>query len=121
MLLFNRFSGITGSSVTRNQATAITMFYKFDNDDTVGLADVRRSWLCLVVVALLVICQVLVDKLFGRGWGVAAAVLTLPLWLIIRPWQFGLLSAKSRRKIRVQGAGFFIVLILVALLAYYRF
>lgn len=97
------------------------MFYKFDNDDTVGLTDVRRSWLCLVIVALLVVCQILVDKVFGRGWGLAAAVLTLPLWFFIRPWQFGLLSVKSRRKIRAQGAGFFIVLILVVLLAYYRF
>ncbi len=104
-----------------NQATTITMFYQFNKDDTVGLTDVRHSWICLVIVALLVIVQILVDKVFGRGWGLVAAVLTLPLWLIIRPWQFGLLSAKSRRKIRIQGAGFFIVLIIVALLAYYRF
>jgi hypothetical protein len=97
------------------------MFYQFNKDDTVGLTDVRHSWLCLIIVALLVISQVFVDKFYGRGWGLAAAVLALPLWLIIRPWQFGLLSAKSRRKIRVQGAGFFIVLILVVLLAYYRF
>ena len=97
------------------------MFYQFNNDDTVGLTDVRRSWICLLIVALLVTVQILVDKVYGRGWGLAAAVATLPLWLIIRPWQFGLLSAKSRRRIRAQGAGFFIVLILVVLLAYYRF
>ncbi|MGH7939685.1 MAG: hypothetical protein ACREFR_01260 [Limisphaerales bacterium] len=95
--------------------------YKFTNEHTEGLADVQRSWFCLVIVALLVISQILVDKIFGCGWGLVAAVLTLPLWLMIRPWQLGLLSAKSRRKIRAQGAGFFILLIVVALLAYYRF
>jgi hypothetical protein len=54
-------------------------------------------------------------------WRLVVALLALPLWLMIRPWQFGLLSQDARRKIKLLGVEVFIALALFAVLDYYQF
>jgi len=94
---------------------------KFTNKDREQLDEMKHGWFALVFIVLFSISQIFAEDHFGMIWRLVVALLALPLWLMIRPWQFGLLSQDARRKIKLLGVEVFIALALFAVLDYYQF
>jgi hypothetical protein len=55
----------------------------------------------------------LVRHLWGRGWGVVAAVVVFAVWLTIRPWRFIGLPQDSKRSVFIVGTLSLAALVLV--------
>ena len=94
--------------------------FKFSDKHREELAEIKHGWFALIIVAILASSQILIEHYFGCGWRIVAALLALPVWLIVRPWLFGLLCEDTRRRLKLQGLGFFVALVILAVISYYR-
>ncbi|PYJ83558.1 MAG: hypothetical protein DME22_15530 [Verrucomicrobia bacterium] len=93
---------------------------KFTGHDKEQLTEIRQGWPFLLVFVCLLASYSFVDHRFGRLWGVVAAVSALLIWFAIRPWRFGLLSAHTRRTMRLVGVIAFIGFAVVSFIRYFR-
>jgi len=92
---------------------------KFTAKDREQLAEMKQGWLIFIVLAALVFSPVLIEDWFGHGWRLISAAIAIPIWFIIRPWRFGLLSEKSHRDIRHVGSVIICFIPIVEAIRYY--
>jgi len=80
-------------------------------------SELRHGWISFVLLLVLFFTPLTVGKNAGQQLEVFARLVALILWLVVRPWRFGLLAAHSRKTIRLQG---FVILSLFALVAFIK-
>ena len=80
----------------------------------------RDGWLCMVAFYMLISSHEITDIFFGRGWAVVVGIIAAALWLIIRPWRFGLLPDHTRRQLRLMGIVGLFGFVIVTLVRYWR-
>jgi hypothetical protein len=85
---------------------------KLAQNDREKWAELKRCWFAFSVLIVLLVSPEYFGRWFGRGWDLAAAAFTIPLWLIIRPWSFGNLSVETRGAMKGWTVGLFAVVLL---------
>jgi peptidoglycan biosynthesis protein MviN/MurJ (putative lipid II flippase) len=80
----------------------------------------RDGWLCMIVFFVLLSSHEIADILFGRGWAVVVAAIAAVLWLVVRPWRFGLLPDHTRRQLRLMGIVALFGFVAVMLIRFWR-
>jgi hypothetical protein len=77
------------------------------------LAEIRHGWMSLLIFSVLCLSHEVVGRYFSNGWAVVTALSAVALWIILRPWNFGLLPLETRAGIRLMGivalAGFALI------------
>jgi hypothetical protein len=63
----------------------------------------RRAWPVVFLFFVLGITPLVVGEFFGRGWRLSIGVFVVVLWLVFRPWRFGLASPGERKQAAVGG------------------
>ncbi len=85
---------------------------KLQDADRQKWAELKRCWLGFAILIALIVSPNYVGSRFGHVWELAAAALAIPVWLVIRPWRFGLLSVETRESMKGWTVGLFVVLLL---------
>jgi hypothetical protein len=85
---------------------------KLAEEEKMKWAELKRGWLGLAIAIVLMASPNYVSSRFGPIWGLAAAALAIPLWLVIRPWRFGLLSVETREYLKGWMVGLLVFLLL---------
>ena len=85
-----------------------------------ALTSLKRSLPILVPVLVLGLAPLAIGFAFGRGWRLVAAVISVGLWFLIRPWRFGLTSPDERRQARITGTIGLCGLVVNYIVVYYK-
>jgi hypothetical protein len=83
---------------------------KLTAKDREQLSELRQGWIGLTLFMVLAFTPYAVGDKAGRQWEAFAWLVALILWLVVRPWRFGLLPIHTRKAMRLQGVlvfGFF--------------
>lgn len=81
--------------------------------------ELRYGWVPLLMYFGLLFTPVVVGMNAGQRWECVAWFAVLGIWLLIRPWRFGLIPGHLRSTMKLQGIlvlGFFALFALIKLL-----
>jgi hypothetical protein len=74
----------------------------------------------MATFAVLLSSHEIAHIVFGRGWGVVVAATAAVMWLVIRPWRFGLVPGHTRRQLRLMGIVALFGFVVVELIRYWK-